>query len=234
MHRLGFTEEDIPELMDRVKGQTGVRIQSVFSHLAASESWNFDDFTLQQIKTFKKIAGEIEESCHYPVMKHILNSAGIERFPEEQLDMVRLGISLYGVSASGLNGLRNVCTLKTTILQIKHIKAGETVGYGRKGHFDHDATIATIRIGYADGISRQFGNGVGVVLVNGHQVSIVGNICMDLTMIDVTDVEVKEGDIVTIFGENLPVTDLAKKINTIPYEIFTSISNRVKHIYYKE
>lgn len=234
MHRLGFTEEDIPELMDRVKGQTGVRIQSVFSHLAASESWNFDAFTLQQIKTFKKIAGEIEESCHYPVMKHILNSAGIERFPEEQLDMVRLGISLYGVSASGLNGLRNVCTLKTTILQIKHIKAGETVGYGRKGHFDHDATIATIRIGYADGISRQFGNGVGVVLVNGHQVSIVGNICMDLTMIDVTGIEVKEGDIVTIFGENLPVTDLAKKINTIPYEIFTSISNRVKHIYYKE
>jgi alanine racemase len=234
MHRLGFTEEDLPELMDRVKGQTGVRIQSVFSHLAASESWNFDDFTLQQIKTFKKIAGEIEESCHYPVMKHILNSAGIERFPEEQLDMVRLGISLYGVSASGLNGLRNVCTLKTTILQIKHIKAGETVGYGRKGHFDHDATIATIRIGYADGISRQFGNGVGVVLVNGHQVSIVGNICMDLTMIDVTGIEVKEGDIVTIFGENLPVTDLAKKINTIPYEIFTSISNRVKHIYYKE
>ncbi|MDR1714528.1 MAG: bifunctional UDP-N-acetylmuramoyl-tripeptide:D-alanyl-D-alanine ligase/alanine racemase [Prevotella sp.] len=234
MHRLGFTEEDIPELMDRVKGQTGVRIQSVFSHLAASESWNFDDFTFQQIKTFKKIAGEIEESCHYPVMKHILNSAGIERFPEEQLDMVRLGISLYGVSASGLNGLRNVCTLKTTILQIKHIKAGETVGYGRKGHFDHDATIATIRIGYADGISRQFGNGVGVVLVNGHQVSIVGNICMDLTMIDVTGIEVKEGDIVTIFGENLPVTDLAKKINTIPYEIFTSISNRVKHIYYKE
>ena len=234
MHRLGFTEEDIPELMDRVKGQTGVRIQSVFSHLAASESWNFDDFTLQQIRTFKKIAGEVEDSCHYPVMKHILNSAGIERFPEEQLDMVRLGISLYGVSASGLNGLRNVCTLKTTILQIKHIKAGETVGYGRKGHFDHDATIATIRIGYADGISRQFGNGVGVVLVNGHQVSIVGNICMDLTMIDVTGVEVKEGDIVTIFGENLPVTDLAKKINTIPYEIFTSISNRVKHIYYKE
>ncbi len=234
MHRLGFTEEDIPELMDRVKGQTGVRIQSVFSHLAASESWNFDDFTLQQIKTFKKIAGEVEDSCHYPVMKHILNSAGIERFPEEQLDMVRLGISLYGVSASGLNGLRNVCTLKTTILQIKHIKAGETVGYGRKGHFDHDATIATIRIGYADGISRQFGNGVGVVLVNGYQVSIVGNICMDLTMIDVTGIEVKEGDIVTIFGENLSVTDLAKRINTIPYEILTSISNRVKHIYYKE
>ncbi|NDV94706.1 bifunctional UDP-N-acetylmuramoyl-tripeptide:D-alanyl-D-alanine ligase/alanine racemase [Dysgonomonas sp. 521] len=234
MHRLGFTEEDIPTLMDRVKSQTGVRIQSIFSHLAASESWNFDDFTVEQIKTFKKIAKEVEESCHYPVMKHILNSAGIERFPEEQMDMVRLGISLYGVSASGLEGLRNVCTLKTTILQIKHIKAGETVGYGRKGHFDKDATIATIRIGYADGISRQFGNGVGGVLVNGHIVPVVGNICMDLTMIDVTGVAVKEGDFVTIFGEKLPVTELAKKINTIPYEILTSISNRVKHIYYKE
>lgn len=234
MHRLGFTEEDIPELMDRIKAQTGVRIQSIFSHLAASESWNFDDFTLEQIKTFKKTAGEIEENCHYPIMKHILNSAGIERFPEEQMDMVRLGISLYGVSASGQEGLRNVCTLKTTVLQIKHIKAGETVGYGRKGHFDKDATIATIRIGYADGISRQFGNGVGSVLVNGHMVPIVGNICMDLTMVDITGIDVKEGDIVTIFGESPSVKDLAKQINTIPYEIFTSISNRVKHIYYKE
>lgn len=234
MHRLGFTEEDIPELMNRIKSQTGVRIQSVFSHLAASESWNFDEFTHTQIKTFKKAAKEIADSIHYPIMKHILNSAGIERFPEEQMDMVRLGISLYGVSASGLEGLRNVCTLKTTILQIKHIKAGETVGYGRKGHFDHDATIATIRIGYADGLSRQFGNGVGRVLVNGHMAPIVGNICMDLTMIDVTDIEVKEGDKVTIFGENISVKELASQIGTIPYEILTSISNRVKHIYYKE
>ena len=234
MHRLGFTEEDIPELMERIKSQTGVRIQSVFSHLAASESWNFDNFTIDQIKTFKKITKEIEKNCHYQVMKHILNSAGIERFPNEQMDMVRLGISLYGVSASGLNGLRNVCTLKTTILQIKYIKAGETVGYGRKGHFDKDATIATIRIGYADGLSRQFGNGVGKVLVNGHMVPIVGNICMDLSMIDVTGVDVKEGDSVVIFGENPSVVDLAKEINTIPYEILTSISSRVKHIYYKE
>jgi len=234
MHRLGFTAEDIPVLLDRMQNQTGVRIQSVFSHLAASESWNFDDFTVEQISTFKKIAAEIEAGCDYPVMKHILNSAGIERFPEEQMDMVRLGISLYGVSASGLSGLHNVCTLKTTILQIKHIKAGETVGYGRKGHFDHDATIATIRIGYADGISRQFGNGVGSVLVNGHSVPIVGNVCMDLTMIDVTGVDVKEGDSVVIFGEQLSVKELAQRIGTIPYEILTSISNRVKHIYYKE
>lgn len=234
MHRLGFTEEDIPELLDRIQSQTGVRIQSIFSHLAASESWDFDSFTTEQISTFKKIAGQIEENMLYPILKHILNSAGIERFPEEQMDMVRLGISLYGVSASGLEGLRNVCTLKTTVLQIKHIKAGETVGYGRKGHFDHDATIATIRIGYADGLSRQFGNGVGKVLVNGHFAPIVGNICMDLSMVDITGIDVKEGDIVYIFGESPSVKDLAKEIDTIPYEILTSVSHRVKHIYYKE
>lgn len=234
MHRLGFTEEDIPELMNRINTQPGVRIQSVFSHLAASESWNFDSFTSEQITTFKRIATQVSDNCPYPIMKHILNSAGIERFPEEQLDMVRLGISLYGVSASGLDGLRNVCTLKTTILQIKHIKAGETVGYGRKGSFDHDAVIATIRIGYADGISRQFGNGVGSVLVNGQMAPVVGNICMDLTMIDVTNIDVKEGDSVIIFGKDPSVIDLANKINTIPYEILTSISNRVKHVYYKE
>ncbi|WP_165023183.1 bifunctional UDP-N-acetylmuramoyl-tripeptide:D-alanyl-D-alanine ligase/alanine racemase [Dysgonomonas sp. ZJ279] len=234
MHRLGFTKEDISDLENRIQKQNGVRIQSVFSHLAASESWGFDDFTTEQIKTFKEIAGEIESTCQYPILKHILNSAGIERFPEEQMDMVRLGISLYGVSASGLDGLRNVCTLKTTILQIKHINKGETVGYGRKGHFDHDATIATIRIGYADGISRQFGNGTGSVLINGHTAPIVGNICMDLSMIDVTGIDVKEGDTVTVFGSDLSLIDLANKINTIPYEILTSISHRVKHIYYKE
>ena len=234
MHRLGFTEEDLPGLIDRIKNQPSIRIQSVFSHLAASESWNFDEFTHQQMATFKKIAKEIESNFNYPIMKHILNSAGIERFPEEQMDMVRLGISLYGVSASGLTGLRNVCTLKTTVLQIKHIKKGETVGYGRKGHFDHDATIATIRIGYADGISRQFGNGIGSVLVNGYIVPIVGNICMDLTMIDVTGLEVKEGDSVIIYGKDLTLIEQAKKINTIPYELLTSISHRVKRIYYKE
>lgn len=234
MHRLGFTREDLPALIEKLKKQNGICIQSAFSHLAASESWTFDDFTHEQITTFKEIAASIEQDCEYPIWKHILNSAGIERFPNEQMDMVRLGISLYGVSASGKKGLRNVCSLKTTILQIKQIRRGETVGYGRKGHFDQDATIATIRIGYADGLSRQFGNGVGSVLVNGHIVPIVGNICMDLTMIDVTGIEVKEGDNVVIFGQNLTVTDLAKKINTIPYEILTSISPRVKHIYYKE
>lgn len=234
MHRLGFTEEDVPQLTKLINSQSGLRIVSIFSHLAASESWNFDDFTTEQITTFKNIAGQIEEKLNYPVMKHILNSAGIERFPDHQMDMVRLGISLYGVSASGLSGLKNVCSMKTTILQIKHIKAGETVGYGRRGIISTDTTIATIRIGYADGLSRRFGNGVGSVIVNGQKAPYVGNICMDLSMIDITGLDVKEGDKVTIFGENMTVIDLAKKIETIPYEILTSISPRVKHIYYKE
>lgn len=234
MHRLGFTEEDIPHLTEILNNQTGLRVVSIFSHLAASESWDFDDFTQEQISTFKTICSKIEEKLNYPVMKHILNSAGIERFPQHQMDMVRLGISLYGVSASGLEGLRNVHTLKTTVLQIKHIKAGETVGYGRKGVITKDTTIATIRIGYADGLSRKFGNGVGCVIVNGQKAPYVGNICMDLSMIDITGMDVKEGDSVIVFGEDMTVVDLAKTIDTIPYEILTSVSLRVKHIYYKE
>lgn len=234
MHRLGFSAADMPELDRVIKSQRGLRIQSVFSHLAASESWNFDDFTHDQIATFKLIANEIEKICGYRLLRHILNSAGIERFPEEQMDMVRLGVSLYGISASGLNGLRNVCSFKATILQIKDVPKDETVGYGRKGTLDHDARIATIRVGYADGLSRQFGNGKGQVLLNGQSVPFIGNICMDLSMIDITGIDAKEGDTVTIFGENPSVIDLARSIGTIPYEILTSISSRVKHIYFKE
>lgn len=234
MHRLGFTEEDISRLVEILKNQGGVCVQSVFSHLAASESWSFDDFTTRQIATFKHITEQLTDNLSYPVMRHILNSAGIERFPEEQMEMVRLGISLYGVSASGLKGLQNVCTLKTTILQIKHIPEGETVGYGRKGKIEKDSTIATIRIGYADGLSRRFGNGVGSVIVNGHRVPIIGNICMDLTMIDITGIDAKEGDTVIIFGEDQPVTEIAEKTDTIPYEVLTSISSRVKRVFYKE
>lgn len=235
MHRLGFTEEDIPALIERLNNQNGVRVHSVFSHLAASESWAFDDFTTQQIITFKNITKQIQSGLTYPVMKHILNSAGIERFPEEQMDMVRFGIGLYGVSASGHDGLQNVCTLKTTILQIKHIKAGETVGYGRKGKIERDSKIATIRIGYADGLNRKFGNSVGSVIVKGQKAPIVGNICMDLTMIDITDIEgIKEGDFVEIFGNTQSVMEVAEKIGTIPYEVLTSISHRVKKVFYKE
>ena len=234
MHRLGITKEDIPELIGLLRSQNAIRLQSVFSHLAASESWNFDDFTTAQIKTFKDIANEIQSAFDYHIMKHILNSAGIERFPDEQMDMVRLGISLYGVSASGLEGLRNVCTLKTTVLQIKNIGRGETVGYGRKGKVEKDSKIATIRIGYADGVDRRMGNGIGKVYVNGKFAPLVGNICMDLSMIDVTDIDVKEGDSVIIFGQENPIVDVAQCIGTIPYEVLTSVSQRVKHIYYRE
>lgn len=234
MHRLGFTAEDMPKLIQRLNSQKALRVISTFSHLAASESWTFDEFTNEQIASFKLLADTLQNGLDYPVWRHILNSAGIERFPEEQMDMVRLGISQYGVSASGLLGLMNVCTLRTTILQIKHIKAGETIGYGRKGKLDYDADIATLRIGYADGLSRQFGNGCGKVLIKGKLVPFVGNICMDLSMIDVTGLDVKEGETVIVFGDDHTVVDLAKEINTIPYEILTSVAARVKRIYFRE
>lgn len=234
MHRLGFVREEIPELIDMLQKQKSLRVVSTFSHLAASESWVFDEYTTKQIEVFDELASEIEEQLGYKISRHILNSAGIERFPDNQFDMVRLGIGLYGVSASGLNGLRNVCTLKSTILQIKTLKSSESVGYGRKEVLDHDARIATIRIGYADGLSRQFGNRKGRVCINGVYAPIVGDVCMDLCMVDVTDIEAEEGDSVIIFGDELPIVELAKAINTIPYEILTSVSPRVKRVYIKE
>lgn len=234
MHRLGFTDEDLPQLIGLLNEQNSLRVQSAFSHLAASESWAFDDFTTQQIDTFRKVTSSIEEGLKYPIYKHILNSAGIERFADEQFDMARLGISLYGISASGLEGLKNVCSLKTTILQIKHIKEGETVGYGRRGKIEKDSTIATIRIGYADGLNRRLGNGAAYAVVNGQRVPYVGNVCMDLSMIDITGIDAKEGDSVVVFGEDPSPTVLADLIDTIPYEILTSVSHRVKRVYFKE
>ena len=234
MHRLGFVSEEIPQLIDILQKQKSLRVFSVFSHLAASESWVFDKYTAKQIETFKELSTQIEDQLGYEIDRHILNSAGIERFPESQFDMVRLGIGLYGVSASGLSGLRNVCTLKSTILQIKTLKSNESVGYGRKEMLDHDARIATIRIGYGDGLSRQFGNRKGRVLINGAFAPIIGSVCMDLCMVDVTDIEAKEGDAVIIFGKGLPVVELAESIDTIPYEILTSVSPRVKRVYIKK
>lgn len=234
MHRLGFLPSQIPELIKKLKSQKGLKVKSVFSHLAASESWMFDSFTQKQIDILRDTHKEIEEKIGYPVWKHILNSAGIERFIDAQWDMVRLGIGLYGVSASGLNGLRNVSTLKTTILQIKEIPNHETVGYGRKEALDRDAKIATIRIGYADGLDRKSGNRKGKVWINGKFAPIVGNVCMDLCMVDITGIDAKEGDPVIVFGEELSVIELAESIDTIPYEILTSVSPRVKRIYVKE
>ncbi|WP_298650791.1 bifunctional UDP-N-acetylmuramoyl-tripeptide:D-alanyl-D-alanine ligase/alanine racemase [uncultured Proteiniphilum sp.] len=234
MHRLGFLPEQIPEMIALLKRQKGLRVHSIFSHLSASESWHFDDFTHRQMDIFRNAAKEIEQAFNYPIYKHILNSAGMERFPESRWDMARLGIGLYGVSASGLPGLKNVCTLKTTILQIKQISSNETIGYGRKEKLDRDARIATIRFGYADGLDRQFGNRKGKVLINGQYAPIVGNVCMDLCMVDVTGIHAEEGDTVILFGENLSVIELAESIGTIPYEILTSVSSRVKRIYIKE
>ncbi|MDR2816931.1 MAG: bifunctional UDP-N-acetylmuramoyl-tripeptide:D-alanyl-D-alanine ligase/alanine racemase [Proteiniphilum sp.] len=234
MHRLGFLPEQIPEMITLLKGQKGLKVHSVFSHLSAGESWHFDDFTHRQMDIFRQVAEEIGQAFNYPVYKHILNSAGMERFPDTQWDMARLGIGLYGISASGLPGLKNVCTLKTTILQIKQVSSNETIGYGRKEKLNRDARIATIRFGYADGLDRQFGNRNGKALINGQYAPIVGNVCMDLCMVDVTDIKAEEGDTVILFGEGLSVIELAESIGTIPYEILTSVSPRVKRVYIKE
>lgn len=234
MHRLGFQPGDIPEICQRIKRQSGVMVRSIFSHLVGSDSYIFDDFTQRQLETFRQAAAELEEGLEYKVFKHILNSAGIERFTDYQMDMVRLGIGLYGVSASGMKGLRNISTLKTTILQIQEVTAGDSIGYSRMSYAERDSRIAIIPIGYADGLDRHFSNGHGEVSINGHRCPIIGNICMDACMIDVTGIEVREGDSVIIFGEELPVTELSDKLRTIPYEILTSISPRVKRVYYRE
>ncbi len=235
MHRLGFNPEDMPEICRKLKVQSGLTIRSVFSHLAGSDSPELDDFTMRQLNLYTNAATELENGLGYPVLKHILNSAGIERFIDHQKDMVRLGISLYGVSASGVSkGLQCVCSLKTMILQIRDIPAGDSVGYGRKTFVKRDSRIAIIPIGYADGFSRHLSNGVGEALVGGKRCPVVGNVCMDACMIDVTDADANEGDRVIIFNDELTVNEIADKINTIPYEVLTSISPRVKRVYYRE
>lgn len=235
MHRLGFKENQIDELAGLLQSQIVLMARSVFSHLAGSDEAQHDGYTLQQAATFNRCADKIQAASKHKVMRHLLNTAGITRFSEYQADMVRLGIGLYGVSPIDENqGLRPVSTLKTTILQIHEYKAGETIGYGRHGVLTRHSRIAAIPIGYADGLDRHLGNGNCEVLINGHRAPIVGNICMDICMIDVTDIACNEGDRVEIFGENLPVQELAQRLDTIPYEVLTSISNRVKRVYYRE
>ena len=233
MHRLGFRPEDMEAVCKQLKAQSGIVVRSVFSHLAGSDSPELDDFTHRQARLFGKAAVELEEGLEYPVFKHLLNSAGIERFPQYQMDMVRLGIGLYGVSALASNALQNVSTLRTTILQIQDVPAGDSVGYGRKCFVERDSRIGIIPIGYADGIDRHLGNGKGEVLANGSLCPVVGNVCMDTTLIDLTGIQATAGDPVILFGEGLPATRLAEKLNTIPYEILTSISPRVKRVYYR-
>ena len=238
MHRLGFYKEDIPWLIDRLTHQKAVRVASVFSHLAGSDEAQFDDFTLSQIKYFDSCAEELKEGLQVTgdglrILKHICNSAGIERFSDFQFDMCRLGIGMYGFSFAGAQ-LRNVCTLETTILSVKTVKAGETIGYGRHTTLNEDRTIAVIPIGYADGFDRRFSNYGGEVWVRGKRCPVVGNVCMDQAMIDVTGADARPGDIAEVFGEHMPLQELADKLGTITYEILTSVSRRVQRIYFYE
>ena len=234
MHRLGFEQKDMEQLLTRLKAQNQVKVRSVFSHLSGSDEAKFDAFTKQQVSVFSVCADQLTATFSHHIMRHILNSAGIERFPEYQFDMVRLGIGHYGISSLPEVTLKQVCALKTVILQIKTVKAGETVGYSRKGIINTDKRIAIIPIGYADGFDRKLGNGVGEVLINGKRAKVIGNVCMDLVIIDVTNIEAKEGDVVEIFGDHLAISEVADWLKTIPYEVLTSVSRRVKRVYFQE
>ncbi len=235
MHRLGFEAHDLNEIHDLLHDET-IKVKSVFSHLAASESEEHDEFTREQLNKFDKMYASLRNNLHYDTLRHVANTAAILRFPESHYEMVRLGIGLYGVENVGHfeHELQRVAELKTTVTQIRKVGKGESVGYSRRGVMQKDSEIATIKIGYADGFSRAFGNGVGEVLINGKRANVIGSVCMDMCMVDVTGLNVLEGDEVIVFGEDPNIKELAKKINTIPYEILTSISQRVQRIYYYE
>lgn len=237
MHRLGFLEKDIPELVAILVSQNAVSPRSVFSHLATADCLDMDDYTLMQLETFDRCCSKLQAGFNHRILRHILNSAGITRFPEHQYDMVRLGICLYGIPVlpNDMHGdLRPVSSLHSVIISIKEWDAGTTIGYSRKGVLHRRSRIATIPIGYADGLNRHLGNGNTHVFINGHRCPTIGNICMDACMIDVTDTDCEVGDAVEIFGNNISVIEIANKLGTIPYEVLTSISTRVKRIYYRE
>ena len=246
MHRLGFNvsensgdsgescNSEIDELIDRLKHQNAVIPRSVFSHFVGSDSDDFDAFSANQFAKFDAASKKLQAAFSHKILRHMDNSAGIEHFPERQMDMCRLGLGLYGVDPRTNRMLSTVSTLKTTILQMRHVPAGDTVGYSRKGKIEHDSVIAAIPIGYADGLNRHLGNRHCYCLVNGQKAEYVGNICMDVAMIDVTGIDCHEGDQVEIFGEHLPVTVLSDITDTIPYEILTGVSNRVKRVYFQD
>jgi Alr-MurF fusion protein len=235
MHRLGFEEKDVDTLTEILQANLNLQVASVFTHLAGSDEAEHDAFSKQQAEAFLKCAKQVSTALASNPILHAINTPGILRLPEYQLDMVRLGVGLYGVDPTGNNHpLKVVATLKTIVSQVRQVKKGESIGYGRKGQAIKPMTIATIAIGYADGYSRAFSGGVGEVLVNGHLAKIVGNVCMDMTMIDVTGLPVQEGDEVIIFGEGLSVEKVAASIQTIPYEILTNTSSRVKRVFVAE
>ena len=241
MHRLGFDpEKDIDEVIRRLKSQNAIIPRSVFSHFVGSDSDDFDNFSAMQFEKFDKASSKLQGAFPHKIIRHMDNSAAIQHFPERQMDMCRLGLGLYGydpreTSTTKTNGLRPVSTLKTTILQLRNVPKDETVGYSRRGILTRDSVIAAIPIGYADGLNRHLGRGVGYCLVNGQKAPYVGNICMDVAMIDVTDIpNVHEGDSVEILGEHLPATVLSDTLDTIPYEVLTGVSNRVKKVYFQD
>ncbi len=236
MHRLGFLKNDIDELLTRLKKNSNIIVKSVFSHLAGSDSEKFNDFTSLQINNFEEMSSKIIEAFPYKILRHILNSAGISRFTDYQYDMVRLGIGIYGVPPcdEDRGKLKNVVSLKTTIVQIKEYECGETVGYSRRGVINRKSKIGVVPIGYADGLKRQLGDGNACFYVNGKAAPIIGNICMDMCMIDLTEIECKENDTAILFDENHSIERIAEACDTIAYEILTSISQRVKRIYYHE
>ena len=234
MHRLGFNPKtDIPVLVDRLHHQTAVIPRSVFSHFVGSDSADFDAFSTQQFEIFDTASRQLQNAFSHKILRHICNSAGIERFQERHLDMVRLGLGLYGIDPIDNRYLHNVTALHTTILQIREVPAGDSIGYSRRTILDRPSRIAAIPIGYADGLNRHLGNRHGYCLVNGKPAQYVGNICMDVCMIDVTDIPCHEGDAVEIFGNELPVTKLSEWLDTIPYEVLTSVSERVKRVYFQ-
>ena len=235
MHRLGFDpEQDMDELIDRLTHQQAVIPRSVFSHFVGSDSDDFDNFSTLQFKRFEMGSKKLQDAFSHKILRHMDNSAGIEHFPDRQMDMCRLGLGLYGVDPRDNRILHTVSTLKTTILQMRQVPKTDTVGYSRKGKLTRDSVIAAIPIGYADGLNRHLGNRNCYCLVNGQKAEYVGNICMDVALIDVTDIPCVEGDQVEIFGENLPVTVLSDVLQTIPYEVLTGISNRVKRVYFQD
>ncbi len=235
MHRLGFHPiDDMPKLIDYLKNQNALTPRSVFSHFVGSDGDEFDEFSKEQFELYTQGADALQSAFQHHIIRHMCNSAGIEHFPERQMDMCRLGLGLYGINPRNNKIINNVSTLKTTILQLRNVKAGDSIGYSRRTILDKDSLIAAIPIGYADGLNRHLGNRHGYCLVNGKKAEYVGNICMDVCMIDVTGIDCHEGDSVEIFGDNLPVTVLSDILDTIPYEVMTGISNRVKRVYYEE
>jgi alanine racemase len=233
MHRLGFEKKDLPEIIQLLKLNPNIHVSSIFSHLAGADEEDHDSFSNRQADLFKAWADLISESLGYSPLYHLLNSPGILRLPQLQFDMVRLGIGLHGVDPTRENfkELKPVATFKTIISQIKTIAKGESIGYGRKGIAEKELQLATIAIGYADGFSRKLSRGIGEVLIGGNRAKVIGNVCMDMTMVDVTGFDAQEGDEVIIFGNELPIQLMATKIQTIPYEILTNISERVKRVF---